>query len=113
MGSLNSTIKKTGLSSSDGTAELTSRSLNQQTKHQLTLVPAAGATGTVPVKFRAKGSTVEEVLYKADGVTAVTGDLSAPGTVVFPTDNAIAVIDAVLLDCSGVTGDFDAILESR
>lgn len=109
MGNLFGSIKVEGLSSEDGAArEITDGHLNQQVNHQLTLVPDLGATGTVSVLVRGKGVSADfsETLY-SDGFPAEV-DLSASETVVFS-----GAFDAVILDCSAVTGTFTAYLESR
>lgn len=116
MGNLFGTIKSTGLTSADGAAyEMRNRHLPQQSAHQLSVYPADGATGTVPVKIRPKGAPADyaEELMAQDGTTAVVIDLEEPTTISFPIDAPFAAIEAVILDCSAVTGEFDAVLESR
>jgi hypothetical protein len=98
------------LSSASGSYEISGKYLGQQTLHQLTLVPAAGASGSVAVKFRPRGTAagVVEALLLADEVTARTMDLAGPSSIRFEVAMA-----ALILDCSAVTGTFDALLESR
>lgn len=110
-----SSISETGITAADGDKELTGTDLPGMSCHQLSLYPAVGASGTVPVSIRPKGApdTYSEALMASDGVTPVVIDLSDPTTVCFPATAVFAAIDALILDCSGVTGTFDAVLESR
>lgn len=110
MGNLFGTVTAKDLSSSSGTAyALKNKHINQQTHHQLTLKPASGASGSVFVYVRPRGlpSDYIEALLDATGAP-YSISLSSPSTAPFD-----AMIDAVILDCSGVTGTFDAYLESR
>ena len=116
MGNLFGTVKLEGLTSASGAVvELKNKYLNQQSAHQLSLIPDGAATGTVPVLVRPKGAPADysEPLLERDGVTPVEIDLAAPATIVFPVGGIFIAIDAVVLDCTGVTGAFGAILESR
>lgn len=116
MGHVIPPLTKTGLSSSSGSAyALTQKYLREQSSHQLSLYPAPGASGSVPVLIRPIGApaSYSEALMASDGVTPVVIDLSDPTTVCFPATAMFASVDAVILNCSGVTGTFDAVLESR
>jgi hypothetical protein len=109
MGNLNGSVVREGLSSSSGSAyEITDKHLNQQEKHQLTLVPDPGASGKVNIRVRGKGvpDDFSETLY-SDGFPAEV-DLADSETIVFS-----GAFDAVILDCTAVTGTFAAYLESR
>lgn len=114
MGVVFGTTRKTGVTSSAGMLEIPGNVtlvnigiLGRSVLHQLSLT-GAGASGVVPVRLRPMGmpAAYSEPLFD-QGVPA-TIDLANPVSLVFA-----GLFDAVILDCSGVTGSFDVYMESR
>lgn len=111
MGSLNSTIKKEGITAADVAVVLTNKNLFQQRRHQLTIVPAGGATGNVTVSVQPIGSEAFETLYESDGTTPRAFNLAnGQSTIAIGGTSGVALL-GVKLSVSGITGTFDAALE--
>lgn len=106
---MNSLITASDLTSAAALHELTSDPMSTCEHHQVTLVPASGATGTVPVWYRPRGAAAShkvELLDPDDSPIEI--DLSDPTPIRFA-----GFVTAVIVDMTGVTGTVTAIVESR
>ncbi len=106
---MNSLITSPALTSANTLYEMASDAMSTCEHHQVTLVPASGATGTVPVWYRPRGAAAShkvELLDPDDSPIEI--DLASPAPIRFA-----GFVTAVIVDMAGVTGTVTAIVESR